>query len=61
MNHRNVVQFFGIHQNVTTRDLYMVLEYMSQGALNKVIANWKDRLSYKDLLLMYVFFLFFVG
>lgn len=44
LNHRNIIQLFGVCPSITTRNLYLVMEYAHGGALNQLLARRKTGL-----------------
>ena len=44
LNHRNIIQLFGVSPSLITRNLYLVMEYAHGGALNQLLQQRKSGL-----------------
>lgn len=44
LNHRNIIQLFGVSPSISTRNLYLVMEYAHGGALSELLARRKTGL-----------------
>ena len=41
LNHQNIIQLFGVSPSISTRNLYLVMEYAHGGALNSLLTRRK--------------------
>jgi serine/threonine protein kinase len=53
LNHPHIVRFLGL---VRTDTIYLVMEYMDSGSLDRLIVEKKDQLTEADLVSMFHFF-----
>ena len=52
LKHQNIIQLFGVCPSVTTRNLYLIMEYAHGGALNQLLAERKSGL-YPNVFIQY--------
>ncbi|CAF3604797.1 unnamed protein product [Rotaria sp. Silwood1] len=52
LRHRNIIQLFGVSPSISTRNLYLVMEYAHGGALNNLLQRRKSGL-YPNVFIQY--------